>query len=148
VLAKSENLTNAGLAVADSVGATGFKAGWDFVMDEHERVKLASGATDTTLETIAHGTAGAALGTIAGVETFVAPNSLRELSDYSKFLKSPRKLVVSAMLDIATWAGAAGAEILTNQIGVAVATKIALNAATSFAVRTTDSIQRRRHGSA
>jgi len=137
-VARDENLSNAIGAVADSIGASGAIFGLTSFI---ESVKSPDGEPLVVFVG----------GVLAGPEQIFAPNLVNDFSvrdrvstGYAEYLKSTRELAVSGLLDIATWVGAAGAELLTNQVGVAVVTKIALNAATSYVNRTLDSTQLRR----
>ena len=131
----SEGARNILGATVDSVGASGVKSGWDQIRKENHHlysVPVAVGG-----------------GALLGVETFMFPNSARDfviednVSTYSEYLKSGREIVASMVLDGLSFAGAVGVGVLTNSLEAAVVAKVALNAATSVATRTRDSIQRR-----
>ena len=132
-----EGLINTGRSAADSIGISGLKPGWDLFQDISDRriisVPVSAGA-----------------GMIDGIETFVAPNTVRDfitednVSTGSEYLKSGRAVSASILLDAFSWAGAVGVGILTKQMEAAIVTKVGLNAATSMIVRTADSIQRRK----
>ena len=123
-------------AVADSVGASGLKTGWDTVRSDHHGIKSVPIA--------------AAAGVLAVAETFMFPNSMRDfliednVSTYSRDLKTSAAITASMVLDGLSYAGAVGVWVLTQSFEATIAAKTALNAVTSVAVRTADSIRRQR----
>lgn len=131
-----EGLRNIAGAATDSIGVSGFKAGWDNVRTGHHSLRSVPAA--------------AGLGALGGVETFVFPNSVRDfvvedyVSTYSEYQKGRASIVASLVLDGLSITGAVGVGILTKQLEAAIAVKVGLNAATSLAVRIADSIQKRK----
>lgn len=129
-----EGLRNVAGALADSVGITGFREGWRFARKDYNGPlsrPVAAGA-----------------GTLLAVEEIFGPNSIRDaiiednVSTTSEYYKG-NSFYASMFLDGLSFAGAVGVGLLANSFEAALATKVGLNAGTSFAVRTYDSIQRR-----
>ncbi|MEK7551737.1 MAG: hypothetical protein AAB532_04020 [Patescibacteria group bacterium] len=131
-----EGLRNISGAAADSIGLTGIRSGWKEAREGYRgrfSVPVAAGS-----------------GVLLGVEEIVGPNLTRDLiiddnlSTTSEYPKSGASFSASMFLDGLSFAGSVGVGVITRSLEAAIVTKVALNAVTSFAVRTADSIQRER----